>query len=271
LEHTQPTRDELRPYYRDDRRPYYSEFAWAYDLLQPEPIVPRVDFMDATLRERGVSPGATVLDAGCGTGRYATELAKRGFKVHAVDRSPHLVAVARRRNSENQAHASRVTFDVADLLDVAFSTKYDVVLCHGVLNDFYRDIERRTIFTQFERWLRPGGVLIFDVRNWSASLSRYQCDAVHERRVTLPDGELRFRSETSVNPGAFGLRVQESFDFQAAGERKRVESAFVMRCWSREEITGYMGASFDDVSFHSAYGEGAWSDRLVVLARRRQG
>src|SRR5258708_25544993 len=75
-------------------RLYYHEFAWAYDLLQPDPVASHVDFIQATLNVNGITNGAHILDAGCGTGRYAVELAKRGFRVSGVDRSPDLIAVA---------------------------------------------------------------------------------------------------------------------------------------------------------------------------------
>ncbi|HSG20337.1 MAG TPA: methyltransferase domain-containing protein, partial [Burkholderiaceae bacterium] len=42
----------------------------------------------------GVQAGASVLDAGCGTGLLATDLARAGAVVTAVDLSPTLVALA---------------------------------------------------------------------------------------------------------------------------------------------------------------------------------
>lgn len=54
--------------------------------------------------------GKRVLDAGCGTGAMALELAKRGAHVVAVDLSPSLISVARAR------YATEVkTFDEAQL------------------------------------------------------------------------------------------------------------------------------------------------------------
>ena len=41
-------------------------------------------------------PGKMVLDAGCGTGRVAIELARRGYDVVGVDLDPSMLAVARR-------------------------------------------------------------------------------------------------------------------------------------------------------------------------------
>jgi hypothetical protein len=52
-----------------ERRPYYHEFAWAYDLLQTDPVAPRIDFVESVLSQHGIRVSSTILDAGCGTGR----------------------------------------------------------------------------------------------------------------------------------------------------------------------------------------------------------
>ena len=148
-------------------RPYYHEFEWAYDFLQTDSIVPRVDFIRAVLAQNGLPANSTILDAGCGTGRYATELAKRGFQVCGVDRSAELVAIARNRE---QGAVIRPEFLITDLLEASFPSLFDAVLCRGVLNDFVEDGERSPIFRKFATWLRPGGILIFDVREWTKTV-----------------------------------------------------------------------------------------------------
>ena len=95
------------------RRPYYHEFAWAYDLLQTDPVAARIDFVQAVLSQNGIATNSTVLDAGCGTGRYATELAKRGFQMFAVDQSTELIEIARNRQADV---LERPRFVIADLL-----------------------------------------------------------------------------------------------------------------------------------------------------------
>ena len=59
--------------------------------------------------------GARVLDAGCGTGALAVELAERGADVVAIDLSPKLVALARERYPTRIGHGS-VDFRVGDML-----------------------------------------------------------------------------------------------------------------------------------------------------------
>jgi 2-polyprenyl-3-methyl-5-hydroxy-6-metoxy-1,4-benzoquinol methylase len=66
------------------RRPFYSEFAWAYDLLIQGPTQSRCDFFQVSVSRRGVLSGSRILDAGCGTGEYAIELACRGYEVSGI-------------------------------------------------------------------------------------------------------------------------------------------------------------------------------------------
>lgn len=59
--------------------------------------------------------GARVLDAGCGTGAMAVELAQRGAQVTAVDISPALVDIARKREPADLA--GQITWHAGDMTD----------------------------------------------------------------------------------------------------------------------------------------------------------
>lgn len=69
--------------------------------------------------------GRRVLDAGCGAGQMAVELARRGAEVVAIDISPRLVGVARQRASDDVM--ARIDFRVGDMLDPALG-RFDHVL-----------------------------------------------------------------------------------------------------------------------------------------------
>ena len=75
------------------------------------------DRMRATLLSRLPDrlDGRRVLDAGCGVGQMAAELAARGAEVVAVDISPKLLGVARARTPVELAH--RIEFRAGDMLD----------------------------------------------------------------------------------------------------------------------------------------------------------
>ena len=59
--------------------------------------------------------GARILDAGCGTGAMAVELAQRGAEVVAVDISPALVEIAEKRMPTGLP--GRITWVAGDMLD----------------------------------------------------------------------------------------------------------------------------------------------------------
>ena len=147
-------------------RPFYGEFAWAYDHLIPRPVAAECAGVAATLARRGLAPDATVLDAGCGSGRYALELARLGYRVTGLDRSPELLDEARRAAEAAPAPAHFVR---GDLLALPPRASYDAILARGVLNDLVEDSERDAVFPTFAGALGAGGVLLLDVRDWEAT------------------------------------------------------------------------------------------------------
>lgn len=67
--------------------------------------------------------GARVLDAGCGTGTMAVELAQRGAQVVGADISPALIDIARKRAPEGLA----IDWHAGDMLDPALG-RFDHIL-----------------------------------------------------------------------------------------------------------------------------------------------
>ena len=120
------------------RRPFYAEYAWAFDLIIDRPVEKECAVITAWLVGRGILPGAEILDAGSGTGRYSRELARRGYIVHGVDLSPELIEVAKGTVGDRTGGLS---FAVADIT-VPPTARYDAILCRGVLNDIIDDDRR---------------------------------------------------------------------------------------------------------------------------------
>ena len=83
--------------------------------------------IDELLRRVPLEPGARVLDVGCGPGRHAHELGRRGFEVHGVDISETFIDIARGSAPDG------VTFEVMDARSMSFEAEFDLVLsvCQG--------------------------------------------------------------------------------------------------------------------------------------------
>jgi SAM-dependent methyltransferase len=247
-------------------RPFYGRFAWAYDLLNDRPIVEECAHIASTIADRGLPSGARVLDAGCGTGRYAVELARRGFRVTGLDASHDLLAVARQRPG-----AAAVAFLLADLTSLPVEP-HDAALCRGVLNDVIEDRFRRDVFLAFAQTLRRGGVLMLDVREWEATVDRKSREPVLEKSVETPRGRLAYRSETRLEHCSRQLRIAERHRLTGGTETISADYDFVMRCWTRAQLDGLLAATgFVEPEYRGSYDRavpaGA-TDRLVVVAAR---
>lgn len=99
------------------------------------------DRMRTTLLERLPMDlsGRRVLDAGCGTGALAVEVARRGAEVVAVDLSPTLVELARERMPA-ELRDGRLKFVAGDMLDPAHGTFDHIVAMDSLIHYRTREI-----------------------------------------------------------------------------------------------------------------------------------
>ncbi|HXY45497.1 MAG TPA: class I SAM-dependent methyltransferase [Acidimicrobiales bacterium] len=104
----------------------------------------------------------SVLDAGCGTGRVALELARLGVYVVGVDRDPSMLAVAHRLGDELSAElpAVRIHFVQSDLARLDAGGTFDVVLMAGNVPLFTPKGTEGALVTGVARHVRRGGVLV---------------------------------------------------------------------------------------------------------------
>jgi SAM-dependent methyltransferase len=96
---------------------------------------------------------ATVLDAGCGTGRVAIELNRRGVEVVGVDRAASMLAAARQRGPA-------VTWVEADLTALALGRVFDVVVMAGNVALFTPSGTEAALVAGCARHVAPGGALV---------------------------------------------------------------------------------------------------------------
>lgn len=140
---------------------------WARLAQQGQEIHGEVDLVDALLRESG---GSRVLDAGCGTGRVAIELARRGYSVVGVDADPAMLAAARDK-------APLLDWEVADLAELAstYDARFDAVVLAGNVMIFVDPGSEGRVLNRIAAVLVPRGVVIagFGIRPGRLPLATY--------------------------------------------------------------------------------------------------
>lgn len=100
------------------------------------------------------SLGATsVLDAGCGTGRVAVELARRGLDVVGVDLDPAMLGAARRK-------APGLDWRLGDLATVRLGRRFDAVVAAGNVVIFLAPGTEAAVVANLADHLAPGGALV---------------------------------------------------------------------------------------------------------------
>lgn len=125
---------------------------WTSLTAKGENIHGEADLVESLLVDSG---GRHVLDAGCGTGRVAIELARRGFAVVGVDTDVGMLGLAREK-------APAIEWIAADLarLGPGFDAPFDLILMAGNVMIFVDPGSEEDVVHGLASHLAPGGLLV---------------------------------------------------------------------------------------------------------------
>lgn len=164
-----------RKYYEayDDRyRQIHQEgLQWFYD--DPTPIVAEM------ICQYGIHEQHRILELGCGEGRDAYPLLRKGFTVLATDISPEAIAFAKNKWPE---YANN--FAVLDCVAGKTDGKFDVIYAVAVVHMLVEDDDRNRFYSFIRNHLNPNGIALI---------------------CTMGDGELERQTDPTT---AFQLQVR---------------------------------------------------------------
>ncbi|UFS98488.1 class I SAM-dependent methyltransferase [Nocardia huaxiensis] len=226
----------------------------------------------------GNGPVPRLLDVGSGTGRDAARLAGLGYAVSAVDISPRMVAYA-------QAKYPGIEFEVGDARELVVATPVDVVTCLGsTLLHLHSSADIAAALTRFARCLRPGGLLVLEMRNGAFLLTdrgrRELFDEISLREIDWEGVTYTSRTALSLDLPAQLLRRRREWSWPG-GDPVAQETAW--RLLFPEELRYLLHCSgFEVLALFDEPGpltEPGWpghgtrstaltGDRLHVVARR---
>lgn len=140
---------------------------WARLAAAGKSVHGEADFVEQLSTQTG---GRRVLDAGCGTGRVAIELVRRGYEVVGVDIDAGMLDTARAKTPD-------VSWLLADLAELRaqLTATFDVVVAAGNVMIFLGPGSEGRVLVQLAERLAAGGALVagFSIRPGGLTLDEY--------------------------------------------------------------------------------------------------
>jgi SAM-dependent methyltransferase len=248
---------------------FSKEYAGVYDpLYQDKDYEKECDRIEALFQACGCCP-KTVLDLGCGTGGHALVLAKRGYKVTGVDRSPDMLDIARRKARDTGVD---VEFIAGDIAAFGLERKFDAVIsmfavmCYQVTNSAVSAVCRRA-----KEALVPGGLFMFDYWHGPAVIAERPA-----RRTKVADGpggqKITRRTEPEWDLADNIVKVHITTHAETANRVSETCETHVMRYFFPQEIRSFLAsAGFSDIGLypfpdmHRPLSEKDWN--ILVVGR----
>jgi len=144
----------MKPWYEE----LFANYAEHYDQESfTQGTIAEVDFIE---REFGPDKSIQILDIGCGTGRHAIELNRRGYRVTGIDLSPAQLNRARQQAAKA---GLAIPFIEADARNLPFREEFDaaIMICEGAFPLMETDEMNFQILESAGRTLKPGAPFIF--------------------------------------------------------------------------------------------------------------
>lgn len=145
---------------------FYEEISRYYDYIFPTDKA-QLDFLSA-LAEK---PGNRVLDVACGSGGYSVGLAKKGFKVTAVDLDEEMVRLAQEKAVRENVAVDALACDMRFLKE-SLNGRFHLIFCIGNSIAHLGTIEEiRRVLAQAYSLLEDNGVIVLQTINYDRILS----------------------------------------------------------------------------------------------------
>ena len=245
----------------------YDALAASYDgLMADGGYRKRAEWLDRQLKKSAI-PVHTVLDLACGTGTISCLLAQKGYQVTATDGSEEMLTQAMQKAAALEGrpplflHQTMPCLRLLEPVDAAVSTL-------DSLNYLIREKDIRETFCRVYRWLKPGGMFIFDV-NTPYKLRRMDGQMyMDETEDSFCVWRTFFSERTRVctyQVDLFRLRRDGTWDRDFEEHRERA--------WTQEELRTYLtDAGFTDIRLTgdlTLRPPKAEEDRWIVRAARK--
>ena len=173
----------------------FAAYASFYDALyRDKDYEAECDDLERAFRSYSPDTPRSVLDLGCGTGGHVLPMARRGFEMTGVDRSPEMIQQARSKAAQA---GLEIDYRVGDIRHLHLGRIFDAVISmFAVMGYQYKNDDLAAAMCTARMHLKPGGLFVFDA--WFGPAVLMQRPGTTSKRVTLDDGEVVERRAESV-------------------------------------------------------------------------
>lgn len=164
---------------------FEKQYANLYDSFYRDKDYDReCDLIESIFNRYGIKP-KTILDLGCGTGSHAVILAKRGYEVTGVDRSPYMLETAKQKAQVEKVKVSFMQKDIRELTPALLGNKkFDAVISMFAVMGYITENEKlEQMFLNIREYLKLGGIFLFDCWYGPAVLSQRPESRVHSYKM----------------------------------------------------------------------------------------
>lgn len=173
----------------------FSKYAHYYDLFYHDKDYKAETRYVDTLIRKYYPEAKNILELGCGTGRHAEFLNKKGYEICGLDVSSEMIEQAQRRAGKARHKNAAMTFIKSDIRDFALPKTYDVIISLFHVVSYQKSNEDlKAVFTKTKEHLTPKGIFIFDCWYGPAVLTerptvkvkRYENEDIVATRIAEP-------------------------------------------------------------------------------------
>ena len=225
--------------------PWYSiwfneDYLKLYSYRDVQEAEQQVNFLVKALELKGKE---TILDLGCGIGRHAIALAKKGYHVLGVDISPFLINEAKKAALQDPSLS--VAFQTGDMLQLEGISLFDVVInMFTSFGYFENDEENAKVLESVRDHLRSGGKFFLDYLH-----------PAQVKRTLVPHTEKEINGErVTIRKVIEGDRVIKTIAFPGRTYEERV------MLYTRDQIETMLSSNrFHVVNVWNDYSGNRWS------------